>query len=636
MDGHRVDSPSKMFPRLAAIPLLLATAWPGVCLARPATEAPGLHGRVLAANGPAGGTAVFAYEVASTTLQKVLTDRDGRFLFDELPAGLYKVVAHKTGFQPAVEVVLRRRADDHQAVELRLADERADALHGEAFWEARRAVPADVLREMYSFLPSGPSSFEGSPGDRVDLVTATPQSLRTELSATGGVEQLGAEHGDAERRGATIGVEGALGDLKLGVRGKFEELAARDAATSPGALAGELRTFDVDVSSAATSALRLSTSSAESAGFATAELSRHRIDWAGRTGDRGHSEISAGYVEEQNFHRQGRLDPVDFPLASKTWDVAGQYRHDLTGSTSLEAGVRYEQRSLLGSAFGEEPTDSLDVFGRADSRIRPRVLVEYGLFSTVRDEGLSLMPHGGLVVELGRDWKARGSFAKRVEENEEPPLTFGSARFDDSSYCREAGEACYEIRFARGEDLEKVSVGAVHREFAETLRLYFGEDFFDRLQSVFVVRGDVVPEVNFRLVRQISPRILATLRSNVASGGGGIFYATDSRAYENNVRYLVTSLDTRFQSTETGVFISFHHLEQALKPTADDDPSAGSAVEMQRLRLMLTQDLSALANLAHHFALQLNMELSRGSTPYTLSVDEEMHRKLTGGISVSF
>jgi hypothetical protein len=34
--------------------------------------------------------------------------------------------------------------------------------------------------------------------------------------------------------------------------------------------------------------------------------------------------------------------------------------------------------------------------------------------------------------------------------------------------------------------------------------------------------------------------------------------------------------------------------------------------------------------------VRLNMELSRGSTPYTLSVDNELYKKLTGGISVSF
>ncbi len=178
-------------------------------------------------------------------------------------------------------------------------------------------------------------------------------------------------------------------------------------------------------------------------------------------------------------------------------------------------------------------------------------------------------------------------------------------------------------------------MGAIHREFAETLRLYFSDDVFNRLESLLVVPGDQLPELKFSMVRRISPKVLAKLESNFAAGGGGIFYATDDQAYENQVRYLVTSLDTRFQSTSTGVFLAFHHLEQALHPVSSDE-TGSDPVEVQRLQLMLTQDLSALADIAPSLAVRLNMELSRGTTPYTLTDDDELHKKLTGGISVSF
>ena len=59
-------------------------------------------------------------------------------------------------------------------------------------------------------------------------------------------------------------------------------------------------------------------------------------------------------------------------------------------------------------------------------------------------------------------------------------------------------------------------------------------------------------------------------------------------------------------------------------------------VEMQRLQLMLTQDLSVLADLTSKWAVRLNMELSRGATPFALTADGELYKKLTGGISVSF
>lgn len=83
--------------------------------------------------------------------------------------------------------------------------------------------------------------------------------------------------------------------------------------------------------------------------------------------------------------------------------------------------------------------------------------------------------------------------------------------------------------------------------------------------------------------------------------------------------------------------MAFHYLEQAFNPVAQDaGANAANEVEIQRLQLMLTQDLSALANIIPSLAVRFNMELSRGATPYTLSNDDELHKKLTGGISVSF
>ncbi|MCP5119544.1 MAG: hypothetical protein GY953_52760, partial [bacterium] len=248
-------------------------------------------------------------------------------------------------------------------------------------------------------------------------------------------------------------------------------------------------------------------------------------------------------------------------------------------------------------------------------------------------------PHGGLVVHLGADWQARTTFSHRLERSgasDETAPRFSSAFYSDTTSCRQVGESCYQVTFARGDEGEEsVMVGAIHREFADTLRLYFSGDFFNRLESLFVVRGDELPELRFRMVRHISPRILARLESNFARGGGGIFYATDNQPYENQVRYLVTSLDTRFQRTSTGVFVAFHHLQQDLNPLdASDETIPG--LQVQRLQLMLTQDLNALVDMAAKLALRFNMELSRGATPYALTTSDEMHRKLTGGISLSF
>ncbi len=47
-------------------------------------------------------------------------------------------------------------------------------------------------------------------------------------------------------------------------------------------------------------------------------------------------------------------------------------------------------------------------------------------------------------------------------------------------------------------------------------------------------------------------------------------------------------------------------------------------------------DLSVLAGIVPSLAVRFNMELSRGATPYSLSDDDALRKKVTGGISVSF
>src|SRR5690606_4517193 len=86
-----------------------------------AEPAPGVSGRVVAEANPVAEATVYAYQVVEKSLRKVLTDAAGEFAFAELPAGLYKIVALKPGFAPAVAVVTRRASDQSQYVQVDLS-----------------------------------------------------------------------------------------------------------------------------------------------------------------------------------------------------------------------------------------------------------------------------------------------------------------------------------------------------------------------------------------------------------------------------------------------------------------------------------------------------------------------------------
>src|SRR5262250_637476 len=70
----------------------------------------GVGGRVLGETSPLPAAGVYAYQLADASLRKVLTDPQGNFLFQDLPAGLYNIIAHKIGFTPVVVKITRTTA----------------------------------------------------------------------------------------------------------------------------------------------------------------------------------------------------------------------------------------------------------------------------------------------------------------------------------------------------------------------------------------------------------------------------------------------------------------------------------------------------------------------------------------------
>lgn len=633
-----------MRPKLLGISGFLLSLLLAVSPAGAETDAlRGVAGKVLGEDSPLSSVRVYAYQISDASLRKATTDDRGGFHFDSLPVGLYKVIAHKQGFVPAVVMLTRATADAYQFLEVRLARETAgDVRSGEDFWAVRAQIPPDVLREITV------AEFE----DQVKAGVSLPArvQLQAEMRAMTGVGQV-ATVGDGQMRAGGVGVEGRVGGLQIDLDGDYRRLT--DGATSP---AGA-ETSDVSLRLAGGPGTEVRVTSTtnrmdpqayrfdDAALGDTVDFENYRVSVSQALGDRAHSEFAAQYTSESGFHRHGWIDPASIPEASESWRLEGTYSALVTDATQLETGFRYRERRYQSdgtgaSLFRDPIRERVELFGRGGSQLQPAVFVEYGLYTTLRDGTLSLAPRGGLVVNLGDRWKASTLVSHTVHEAEEGPrvLDFAPVLYGDGDACESREEFCYQVVLSRANPATdgEVTFGAVHRKFSETLRLYFSEDFFDRLESLYLVPGDELPELQFSATRRLSPQVLARFESNLASGGGGIFYATDREAYENSVRYLVTSVDTRFQRTETGLFVAFHHLQQELSSVLPGGVNP-TALELDRLQVMLTQDLNLLLNLTQDWAFKLNMELSRGTDPFQPPGEgDELRKRFLGGVAVKF
>lgn len=640
-----------------ALPILLVLALgAGLALAdsvdHPAFGA--LAGQVSSAANPLSYSKVYAYHLSGQGLSKVVTDDEGNFRFDRLQAGLYKIIAFKDGFVPAIALLTRSTSEAYQFLNMELIEEDLEIGDGKTgFWTVREKIPSDVLRDIEISEAARQSLADTS----LTQTLIDPYQVEARMQAIAGMDE-NLELGSASMAGGRVGVEGTIADFVVGLSGELVALQSGPGASTTTDPTGRAQTLSVRVETPGATGVQISTlnnymNRPAGAGIPANRvgLERHRLSWSQQFGQHSGSDFSAEYASQDNLFRQAAVDPLGIPEASTSWRVEGSYFTNPTQRSTLRTGFKYREREAMYEIHRRRarngleviPDQRVDLFGRGGMRLNPDVLVEVGIYSTLHDGSLSLAPSAGMVLRLAEHWRASASGSVRVHDEQADQLRpdFSTVLFGQDDVCRTAEQYCYEVSLTRqnGED-QAMSVGVVHRRLAETLHLYFNDDFFSRLESLYLVRGDNLPEVRFAATRRLTPRVLAHLSSNLAAGGGGIVYATNRASYENQVRYMVTSLDTQFEQTSTGVFLAFHHLDQQLTPVEGPHSKGTTKPEMEldRLQVMLTQDLDVLHILASDWAVHLNMELSRGSAPETDSLfdDEDLRKRVMGGLTVSF
>jgi hypothetical protein len=624
----------------------------------------GLGGRVITEATPLGAAGVYAYQLADLSIHKVSTDAKGNFLFQDLPAGLYKIIAHKPGFVPAVILLTRTTAQAYQFLELQLAQPPRGATSvssDDDFWALRAKIPGDVLRDI---LASEAPMIAGQPSDAsglraLGLKTTLASNLHTSVQALTGVDQL-AQIGMGQISAGRLGIDGSVGEVGVGLKGNFTQLNSDGFISRPGTADAQASALSLDLQAGPGSHISVTSTSDHmvprtDSGLTPVDFEHYGVTWSQAIGETSHSEIAAQYTSQNNFSRQATIDPIDIPGASRTWRLDGSYTTSWSDSSTLQAGIKYREDQLglgssptpVGTVLNPAPTGTpllgltaqqdLDFFTRGGTRVAPALLVEYGLYNTLRDGSVALMPEGGVVLELSDGWQMRTAASHRAYESAGILPEFVPAVFKDTEICTEGARSCYQFELSHqlaGDG--SISIAAVQRTVGNTLRFYFNDDFFERLESLYLVPGDKVPEVRLSITEHLTPQILATAETTIANGGGGTFISNDGSPYHDRVEYIVSSIDTRFLKTGTGVFLALHHVRQGLAPLGEQQPLAVTASQFDRLQLLLSQNLNMLFNLGAEWAIQLNMELSHDQAPYLTSTDRELHRSLVGGLSVKF
>ncbi len=615
-------------------------------------ESPGLEGRVVLNHSPVSEARVYAYQLVEKSLHKVLTDGSGRFLFESLPAGIYKLIAHKVGLQPAIQLLQRDAAESAQFIELQLTEEAAADLTD--FWSVRSQIPGDVLRDITA-PPGGDAS---APPALANLVigdgSGMTSALLAEVSALSGVHDV-TPSASARLTGANVGLKGNLGKVKLSMQGDFQSFASelQPLDADPGiGIDGQTHSVSFNVQTPGQGDFDLSSSSNRltmmDERFTTpVEASQLFLGWKRSVGEYGTTSVKASLIEENGLYNRAWIDPLGLPTSSRTLRVEGDYARKFGGFGDLRTGLRYREssgayaRRLAGTGSSLLASQALDAYGDGGWQANEKVLVQYGLFSTMTDGSISITPRGGFVFQLGPLWQSSLTAARRVvSQGELAGDDFQPIVLDGSMTCGEAETACYQMAVMRSSGIDnQLALGASYRELDETVRMYFNGDFFESSEGIFLVPGDRLPEVHASVRQRLSPGIVAKVQASVANGGGGVFQSVNRRHYENHVSMVSSGIDATFEKTSTGVFLSFHRLDQQLAPISRHaNGEAGEpATDLRRLELVVSQNLSAIWGLTQDWAIHLGMGLAQGASFFHSDIDSQaIQRRVVTGVAVRF
>ena len=629
-----------------------------------------LVGRVQADKAPLPAAHVYVYDVADSSKLRTTTDRFGRYAFQPLPAGIYRVIAHLPGYVPAVAELTRTTGESVQSLDFELGTRGGGSGKdgedgGEDFWSVRARIPSDVLRQI--------QIAEAIADGQAWALEAAIQRERfeAEFRTLSGIEEAG--EAGARVLGSQLDLSSRFGETQFALRSDMREFKRQAFRTGTAQQPlGDSQAFALDVnhrgSNIQVTSQRHRFQGTQEAGAwddwdsaAAAGLESYGVRVEQAAGG-GASHFEARYTADNNFlhgfgdlyagpsgvHSQA-LAAIDSPMSSTTLEFRGGHERQITATTSLETGISYRERQAYGngrlSSWGEDSHQRFDVFGQGDWEIQPTVILEYGMFSTLSDGSLSFTPQAGFVVELGSRWLASIAASQRVDSEQFLFRDFLPVQYQDDENCGTTYEHCYRVKLSRrlgaSDQDHRFEFGANRRQFADNVRLYFSRDIFDRLESLLLVDGDEVEEFQVALQQRLGEKILTRVSSSAATGGGGLLRAKGGGSLHNEVRYLVASADTQFERSSTGVLIAYRWIEQELSPvthdSADFRPTGPDTVlSVERIQVVLTQGLPWVTGL-QNWALQLEMQLSRGHVPISSTHDpDQIRRRIVGGIAVRF
>ncbi|HEX7419419.1 MAG TPA: carboxypeptidase-like regulatory domain-containing protein [Thermoanaerobaculia bacterium] len=582
----------------AAITAIVATP------ARPEMTLPAalqILGSVTNSARPVANALVVALNLNNFLTTQTFTSNDGKFSLPPLESGIYKIIAVKTGFEPAIATIMPTKTDHR--VTLRLQTQGRSKSRDDEIWEIRGSLPSDVLREIDQILEAPavkPASYD------------VPR-FKGEMSSMTGMATAKQADGPSFAQSA-LGVQSRIGDnWQIGIRGDMQRL---DDPT-------DNQTFGTPVAQSSAMSMELRSSPTESVRYAGT-----RSMWL-YAGDPGNVPEQAG-VRSDNLewqHGDARVKVRYFQHDNVFQSAGGSDMIEVGGDTTLvqtrrnDIGVslRVRQESVRTTMTDTLRTADLDANGTV--ALVPSFLVRYGMSSRLGFDRTEWAPSTGVEWKVTKNTALIGSGAYKVLDSSAttrlvPSLVSWS---DDGQVLP---RYIYSFGFVSSRDeSNRVSAVATISATDTPLRVIISDGTQQFWDSLYVDSGDIRRDIRLAYRHDFGPRFAI----DVATTAG----TATPRQYSQTMQkvYVTGDLQTIFAPTRTMLAVTYRNIDQPMPKGADYRSSRVNVRMSQSLYLPVDVKLLIGVELVH-----------AQNSPFLLDtlLPEENSRKYIGGLAVNF
>lgn len=554
-----------------------------------------LLGEVTASAQPVENVLVIAFGLSNFEAKQAFTAADGAFRFPPLPTGVYRLVAVKQGFAPAVATIV---PGSTERVVIKLRPGKASEEAQNKIWEIRRSLPPDVLRELDAAMTPPREEVAG-------------RRFNGEMSSMTGMSS-------AERMNA-------FAQTSVALRGNFSgwsvDLAGRMQQVQPASSeafrerSSESSGLVMAVSTSPSQTVRIVSSKnwwrldPEDQAGDNADVQSHRIEWS-----RPDSQVELRYVSQENLFRGSDGGSEMFEVAGKKQVYAGD-RGD------IGVAVHVWQESTPSDATAEVAEYRVaDVSTRGRFAAAERVAFTYGVNTRVTAAGQAWSPESGVEVRVGRGAiVASGAYKLGANTNDTyvglpSIITSQNPSVVGPKYRYSVG---YTSSNEKGAALTALlTVSAIDRALGIVFEDALLSDGF--WEGYVLEPGDVHRDLTIACHRTFAQKIAVNFTSTAAE--------TSNRAANEQKRYVSTSFHTLYRPSGTAIDVAYRLIDQPEREEWLFDSSS------ERLNLRLAQAL----HLPLDLTLLVGVDLARAAGLARQAEADEVQRRYVGGLSLAF